>query len=270
MSVEYVPAGRSPLSWIGGKSLLAEKIIPLIPEDHQCYCEVFGGAAWVLFRKNESKAEIINDVNVDLVTLYRVIQHHLEEFVRYFRWMLVSRDEFERLKRVEPDTLTDIQRSARFFYLVQTSFGSRVKKPTFGTTTTGHPRLNLLRIEEELSAAHLRLARVLIEKLHYAEFISRYDRPHTLFYVDPPYYQCEDYYGDGIFAREDFVRLAGLLKGIQGRFILSINDAQPIREWFADFNIREVKTRYSVAKGAGGKAGKGKPVTELLIMNYEP
>lgn len=131
MSIDFVSSGKSPLSWIGGKSLLAEKIILRLPE-HQCYCEVFGGAAWVLFRKSESKAEVINDINVDLVTLYRVIQYHLEEFVRYFKWMLVSRDEFDRLKRVGPDTLTDIQRSARFYYLVQTSFGSRVKKPTFG------------------------------------------------------------------------------------------------------------------------------------------
>jgi DNA adenine methylase len=172
MSNEFVSSGKSVISWIGGKSQLAEQIIARLPE-HQCYCEVFGGAAWVLFRKSESKAEIINDINVDLVTLYRVIQHHLEEFIRYFKWMLVSRDEFERLKRVEPQTLTDIQRSARFYYLVKTSYGSRMKNPTFGGATTGRPRLNLLRIEEELSEAHLRLSRVLIERLSYADFIAR-------------------------------------------------------------------------------------------------
>jgi DNA adenine methylase len=87
------------LSWVGGKSRLAERIIPLIP-DHACYCEVFAGAAWLLFKKPESKSEVINDINVDLVTLYRVVQHHLEEFVRYFRWALVARDEFQRLHRV--------------------------------------------------------------------------------------------------------------------------------------------------------------------------
>jgi DNA adenine methylase len=264
MSNEFVLSGKSPLSWIGGKSLLAEKIVPRLPE-HQCYAEVFGGAAWVLFRKTESKSEIINDINVELVTLYRVIQHHLEEFVRYFKWMLVSRDEFERLRRVEPQTLTDIQRSARFYYLVKTSYGSWMKNPTFGTATTGRPCLNLLRIEEELSEAHLRLSRVLIERLPYADFITRYDRPYTVFYVDPPYFQCEDYYGDGIFERADFVRLTELLGRIEGRFILSINDAPQIREWFSAFRIEEVKTRYSVGKGT-----KGQSVKELLIMNYEP
>ena len=75
---------RSFLSYYGGKSLLARKIIPKIPE-HTCYCEVFAGAAWLLFKKEESQVEIINDINKDLVTLYRVIKHHLEEFIRYLK-----------------------------------------------------------------------------------------------------------------------------------------------------------------------------------------
>lgn len=108
---------RSPLAgWMGGKLQLSKRIVAAIPE-HTCYVEPFAGAAWVLFRKLESDVEVINDINRELVTFYRCIQHHLEEFVRYFKWVLVARDEFERLKRVEPDTLTDIQRAARFYYL---------------------------------------------------------------------------------------------------------------------------------------------------------
>jgi DNA adenine methylase len=106
---------KSPLAWVGGKSKLTSTIIPLIPA-HQCYVEVFAGAAWVLFRKEPSKVEVINDINGDLITLYRVIQNHLEEFVRYFKWSLVSREEFDRLQRVDESTLTDIQRAARFYY----------------------------------------------------------------------------------------------------------------------------------------------------------
>lgn len=70
------------------------------------------------------------------VTLYRVLQYHLEEFIRYFKWVLVSRDEFDRCLRVEPDTLTDIQRSARFYYLQKLCFGGRMVDPAFGTATT--------------------------------------------------------------------------------------------------------------------------------------
>lgn len=156
---------KSPLSgWMGGKWQLSKQIVPLIPE-HECYVEPFAGAAWVMFRKSPSGAEVLNDINRDIVTLYRVLQHHLEEFVRYFRWVLVSRDEFERWLQVRPDTLTDIQRAARFYYVQKCCFAGRIVAPTFGTATTRPPRLNLLRIEEELSAAHLRLTRVYVENL---------------------------------------------------------------------------------------------------------
>jgi len=247
---------------MGGKSLLANKIIPKIPE-HTCYCEVFAGAAWLLFRKEESKVEIINDINTDLVTLYRIVKNHLDEFVRYLRWILVSRDEFERFKKESPDTLTDIQKAVRFYYLVRTGYGSRLVNPTFSIATTGRSSFNLLRIEEDLSAAHIRLSRAYVENMHYEKLIPRFDKPHTFFYIDPPYHGCEDCYGKGIFGRADFDRLNSLLKDIKGRFIMSINDTREIRQTFGKFNIEKVKTTYT----AGG-ADKKKPVTELLISNF--
>jgi DNA adenine methylase len=253
---------KSFLSYLGGKSLLTRKIIPLLPE-HTCYCEVFAGAAWLLFKKEESEIEIINDINSDLVTLYRVIKHHLQEFIRYFKWILVARDEFDRFKSENPDTLTDIQRAVRFYYLLKSGYGAKVIGQTFALTPTRPPRVNLLRIEEELSAAHLRLSRVYIENMHYAKLIERVDRPNTCFYIDPPYYNCEDYYGKGIFSREDFTLLASLLAGINGKFIMSVNDVPEIRTLYSAFNIQEVDTSYSLA-GADRKKG----VTELLITNF--
>src|SRR5690606_33103495 len=89
--------------------------------------------------------------------------------------------------------LTDVQRAARFYYLQQLAFGGKAVSQTFGTATTGPARLNLLRIEEDLSAAHLRLARVTIEHLPWRECVDRYDRPHTLFFADPPYWRTQGY-----------------------------------------------------------------------------
>lgn len=259
-----MPQSRSPISWVGGKSRLTDKIIPLIPS-HTCYVEPFAGGAWVLFRKSPSKSEIINDLNLDLVTLYRVIKHHLDEFVRYYRWILLARDEFERFKAETPEALTDIQRAVRFYYLVKMSHGSRINRPTFGTSTTGHPRLNLTRIEEELSSAHLRLSQVLIENLPYSDVIKRYDRPHTFFYIDPPYYGCENDYGDGLFPRTEFEVLSDLLKNVSGKFLLSLNDTPEVRDIFGHFDIREVHTRYSVGTSPNSRG----PVKELLILNYD-
>jgi DNA adenine methylase len=70
--------------------------------------------------------------------------------------------------------------------------------------------------------------------------ITRYNRPGTLFYLDPPYYGCEDYYGKNMFSREDFEKMAVQLGSIKGRFILSINDHPEIRRVFASFNIEEI------------------------------
>jgi DNA adenine methylase len=257
---------NSFLAYMGGKSLLARKIIPKIP-DHKCYVEVFAGAAWLLFKKEEttSDVEIINDINLDLITLYRVVKHHLEEFIRYFKWILVSRDEFYRFRKESPETLTDIQKAVRFYYLLKLGYAAKIKDPSFNIVTTARPRLNLLRIEEELSAVHLRLSRVYIENRSYAEVFARFDKPDTFFYIDPPYYGYEDYYGDGIFDRSDFMKLRDILARVAGKFILSINDVDHIRDLFQSFRIETVSTSYSAAG-----ANKRKRVNELLIMNYEP
>lgn len=118
-------------------------------------------------------------------------------------------------------------------------------------------------MEEELSAAHLRLSRVYIENAHFEKVLTRFDRPTTFFYLDPPYYRCEDDYGKGIFSREDFGRLRDILTNLKGKFILSLNDTPEIRELFKEFWITTVKTSYSATK-QGAKSG----VSEVLILNY--
>lgn len=255
---------RPPIAgWLGGKSRLAKQIIEAIPA-HTCYTEVFCGAAWVLFRKPESEVEVINDYSRDVANLYRILQNHLDEFMRQFRFQLVSRDEWNRLNSVPPETLTDIQRAAQFYYLQKMSFGGKVSGRVFGTATTARPRLNLIqqRLEEELSNAHLRLARVMVENLSYSDCIRRYDRPHTFFYVDPPYYNCENDYGKGMFVKSDFGRISDQLSGISGKFLLSLNDTPEIRDVFRKFDIYPVNTTYTT----GSKGPK--KVTELLIRNY--
>lgn len=256
---------RSFLSYLGGKSRLVNAILPLIPE-HKCYCEPFSGAAWVLFGKEESDVEVINDLNSELIALYRVIQRHPDEFIRYLRWVLVSRELFERFKSQDIKNLTDIERAVRFFFLLRTGFGARIKNPTFSSAITNKPRLNLFRIEDELSAAHLRLSRVYIENLPYQDMILKADKVDTFFYLDPPYVNCENYYGDGIFCKGDFEVLRNLMRDMKGKACLSINDVPEIRELFSDdsvFHIRKAATFYSVG------ANRNK-VEELLILNYPP
>lgn len=122
--------------WMGGKRRLVSKLCEKIPE-YQCYVEQFaGGAALFFMREQQSKVEIINDLNGDLVNLYPVVQHYLEEFVRRFKWVLVRRQMFEWLKNASTDLMTNIQRAARFYYLQHTAFGAKVSGQHFGTATT--------------------------------------------------------------------------------------------------------------------------------------
>lgn len=72
------------IPYFGGKSRLAKTIIARFPE-HQCYVEVFAGAANVFFAKEARGTEVINDLDRDLITLYRTVQHHPEELHRQFK-----------------------------------------------------------------------------------------------------------------------------------------------------------------------------------------
>jgi len=249
---------------MGGKRRLADRLIPLFPP-HECYVEVFaGGAALFFMRPQPAPVEVLNDLNGDLVTLYRVVQNHLEEFVRQFKWALSSRQIFEWQKMTRPETLTDIQRAARFFYLQQHAFAGKVTGQTFGTATTG-PAINLLRIEENLSAAWQRLAGTYVENLPWHACVERYDRAHTFFYMDPPYWQTAGYGVD--FPFEEYERMADFMRQCKGRVMVSINDHPDIRRTFEGFHLEYLSIRYS---SANQRQCKAEVTRELAIMNWEP
>lgn len=255
-----IPA-QPVIPWIGGKRRLAPRILGMFT-DHSCYVEPFAGAAAIFFAKAPVKVEVLNDINGDLVNLYRVLQHHLDEFVRQFRWALSSREAFEWHQKTPPATLTDIQRAARFFYLQKLAFGARVDGQSFGTATTAPARLNLLRIEEDLSAAHLRLNGVFIEHLAWDACVERYDRAHTAFFLDPPYWQTEGY---GVpFGIEQYHRMAELMRRLKGRAIVTVNDHPAMRDAFDGFAMERVSITYTVAARPAAR----KPTGELIIRSW--
>ncbi|EPC3890851.1 DNA adenine methylase, partial [Citrobacter braakii] len=137
-------------------------------------------------------------------------------------------------------------------------FGGKVADHSFGTSTTSAPRFNLLRIEEELSMAHLRLSRTLIEHLDW-QCIERYDRPHTLFYCDPPYWGTEGYGVD--FPIGNYIHMSELARSIKGKMIISVNDIPEMRQAFKGLNIQTVCINYSLS-------GKSSPRQELVICNF--
>ncbi|WP_321532258.1 DNA adenine methylase [uncultured Desulfuromonas sp.] len=248
------------IPWIGGKRKLADHIFPLFPQ-HQCYVEPFCGAAALFFMKQPSEVEVINDINGELVNLYRIVKHHLEELYKQFKWVLTSRENWDLLQMTPPETLTDVQRAARFLYLQKLAFGGKVDGQSFGTATTSRPRFNIFTLEQDLADAHFRMANTYIEGLPWQAVIEKYDRPHTLFYCDPPYWQTEGYGGE--FLWSEYEQLAELARSIKGKMILSINGHPEIRELFKDLPVVEVSYQYTV-----GGAAQRSDCTELIYGSW--
>lgn len=259
-----IPArsARPVAPWIGGKRNLAETIIGVIEcTPHRLYAEPFVGQGGVFLRRPfKAQGEVINDINREVVTLFRVLQRHYVPFLDMLKWQLTSRAEFERLVKVDPDSLTDLERAARFVYLQRTTFGGRVTGQTFGVFL-GPARFDVTKLAPILEAVHERLAGVTIERLAWDAFIERYDRLETLFYCDPPYHGSEGDYGKGLWSAEDFGRLADRLGRIKGRYLVSLNDTPAIRAAFKGSRMQPVKTTYTISKN-GGPAGGAR---ELLI-----
>lgn len=224
-----VAPARPVAPYIGGKKHLAERLaarIAAVP--HDSYVEPFVGMGGVFLRRRRApKQEVINDISGDVATFFRILQRHYGPFMDMLRWQVAGRQEFERLLASDPATLTDMERAARFLYLQRAAYGGKVAGRSFGVSPGAPSRFDVTRLAKLLDDLHERLAGVVIECLPYAEVITRYDRPGTLFYLDPPYHGSETDYGAGVFAAADFRRLADQLAGIAGRFILSINDTRP-------------------------------------------
>jgi DNA adenine methylase len=122
-----------------------------------------------------------------------------------------------------------------------------------GDDTAGGARFDITKLGSLLEAVHERLAGVWIECLPWEQFIKRWDRPTALFYLDPPYVGSEHYYGRGLFERADHARLAGVLKTLRGRFILTLNDCPEVRELYAWATLEPVRLPYTTS-GAGSAA----------------
>lgn len=262
--LEPVQAVRPAAPYIGGKRMLAQRLVALINETpHTAYAEAFVGMGGVFFRRDRRpKAEIINDWSDDVSNLFRILQHHYVAFMDMLRFQLTTRSNFERLLALEPASLTDLQRAARFIYVQKTAFGGKVASRHFGVNLGTGARFDVTKLGPVLEAIHERLSGVVVERKPWREFVERYDRPGVLFYLDPPYFGNEGDYGAGLFSRDQFAEMAEVLAGLKGRFILSINDRPEVREIFAAFDQRAEDVTWSMAHASKGAARK---FGELII-----
>ena len=151
----------------------------------------------------------------------------------------------------------DVRRAAMFLKLLRYSYSSSCK------SYASQP-FDIRKLFSLIKGLENRLANVVIENQDFERLINHYDRGDSFFYADPPYYSTEDMYAGG-FGREDHVRLRNTLSGIKGKFLLSYNDCEEIRELYEDFSILDFTRTHSMAQ----RYEAGKEFKELLIGNYD-
>lgn len=249
---------KPPITRMGGKSKLRKTIIEMIPE-HICYIELFFGAGWVYFGKEPSKIEVINDIDRELINLFRTIKYHAPEVERLLEYEFSGRDIFEEYKNCTLEYMTEIHRAIRFLYLITQSFAGKGNHYGYGTTTKPGQQIFYKDVLRDLQQ---RLRNTYVENLSFEKIIDKYDREHSFFFCDPPYFETTGY--GNKFGEEEQILLRDKLKNIKGKFLLTINDHEKVREWYKDFNIKEVEVNYSVSRQEKARV----KYKELIITNY--
>jgi len=262
---------RTPITRIGGKGLVTNWLKGFIPE-HVTYCEPFAGSASLLFVKEPSRVEILNDIDSILIEFFKAIKNERDrqDLIKELESMPYSRILWQTIRtrwKEDQKPLEYIKCLSEWFYLNRSTFSGDMRYGGFATpSTTGrNPAQTFRNAVESLEAASERLKYATVECLDYAECIRRYDSENTFFYIDAPYSGSEAYYGDS-FAENDHFGLAELLRGIKGRCMVSHYSSVVYDGLYADFNRYE----YQSFKGSYKSSGEKKPKTvEAIYCNFE-
>jgi len=244
------------IPWIGGKRLLRKEISKYVPRKINGYIEPFGGAGWMLLYKDKwADLEVYNDLDNRLTNMFLQVKYHPEELLKELSLMLSSRTLFYQI--ISQPGLTEIQKAARFIYIICKSFGS--KGEHFGTSQTRGISSIQNRLDR-IKDLNQRLDKVLIENKTYQDILRLYDTKDNFFYLDPPYTEGCTYDNAKNFNHQE---LRDLLKKVKGRFILSYDDSPLVRELYAKFYYLPVVR----IKGINRKEGKS-DYNELIIANF--
>jgi DNA adenine methylase len=213
-----------------------KELLPLIPA-HRTYCEPFAGGLAVFLAKPKSQVEIINDLNGDLVSLYRCAQWHLEALINEVAMTLQARKNV--LEMVDQPGLTELQRAARFLLVNRGSFaGGMTSYGVYKSQAPPSRRAGL----EALERLNARLDAVSVENVSYERCLELYDGPETFFFLDPPYLGsgANTYRG---WTVPEMTGFASRVRALEGRWVVTVDDSPTTRSLFRGCQIRAVRTR---------------------------
>jgi len=238
---------RPPFSYHGGKTKSVKHIVPLLPV-RTCYVEPFGGSGAVLFSRAPSKIEVFNDRYGGVVCFYRCLRDpkKLEKLIDWLDLTIHSREDFIDARDNWTNADDEIERAAKWYYMIRYSFGSLGRN--FGRCTSSALVRFSGRIRSRLSKfpeLHERLRQVTIENQNYDQCILDYDGPDTVFYIDPPYFGTyEAYYNTPAFTLEDHTNLLKLIFRLKGFVAVSgyPNDFYDKFPWDDEYSWSQVRT----------------------------
>lgn len=285
---------KIPVSRVGNKTAILHILYALFPLKYGRFIDVFGGSGSVLLGNPEiCPFEVYNDFDRNLANLFRCMKERTMAIIRELGFChLNSREDFTAVRRFfeneqfddrylseelrltqvlfpPPETkeLTemrkritadyDVRRAAMFLKLLRFSYSSS------GKSFASQP-FDIRKLFGLFSQLQDRMANVVVENQDFETLIKHYDRPDAFFYLDPPYFSTEDMYEVG-FGWDDHVRLRDTLKNIKGKFLLSYNDCDEIRELYNGFSMFDFSRTHSMAQ----RYEAGKEFKELLIGNYD-
>ncbi|MDR3459564.1 MAG: DNA adenine methylase [Verrucomicrobiae bacterium] len=224
------------LRWQGSKTRMLKHILPLIPP-HVCYCEPFFGGGAVLFAKERAYTEVINDINGNLVALYRNLQYHLPALMEEIGWLFSSRQNLHDF--IDQPGVTELQRAARFLLVNRTSFGGDMHSFGVSKTRGGGVGFDRKKVSDLIGGAHERLNGVVVENISYDRCLKNYDSKDSFFFIDPPYENATN----GGYKGWDQKQLATFRQDVgrlQGDWIVTLNDSPFTRELFAGCNLKPI------------------------------
>jgi DNA adenine methylase len=271
---------NSPILRIGGKALLADKLIELMPE-HKVYVDVFGGALHLLFAKESStsKIEIVNDKSGDIINLFAVIKDRPLDLRAKILEMPTSRQYFNYLKSL-PVSNDNVERAARFFYLVRNSY---MGDPRTGWKASNKNNTNKLvgRIADELYWLSQRLQKVTLECMNYSYILRKYGNDKDAFmFCDPPYIIHNKKQGlyDIPFTESDNRELAKRLKELPAKIMVTHYDNKIFNSFYKGWRLQQIQSFKAsgaiIAREEKDEQGnvitvREKPrVIENVFMNY--
>jgi len=274
------PLVQPVVKWVGGKRQLLRDIFPLFPKNFSSYCEPFFGGGAVLFSLQPKQA-IINDINVDLMNMYKVVRDNVEQLIETLSKHKNESEHFYKVRdwdRDKPfyDKLDQVSKAARLIFLNKTCYNGlfRVNNAgEFNTPFGSYKNPNIVNAPVLRAVSHyLQTTETTILSLDYSNILESV-KPPTFVYLDPPYDPVSDtasftgYIKNG-FNREEQIRLkhhCDVLHNRGVKFLLS-NSATPfILDLYSSYNVSSVNAKRAV-NSVGSRRGD---VEEILVRNYE-